>query len=87
MQANKDSSHIVLLATHDIMKGTPTHDTSLKWLKVAALHKSTLIPSRKLLIPRKVLETKLLTSLKAIFPVNPVNSQFCGYTILKTFAP
>ena len=27
-----------------------------------------------------------LTSLKAIFPVNPVNSQFSGYTLRSTFA-
>ena len=34
----------------------------------------------------QVLEIKL-TYLKPIFPVTPVNLEFCGYTILKTFAP
>jgi len=37
---------------------------------------------RKLLIPRKVLETKL-----AIYQVNLVNSQFYSYTMDKHFCP
>ena len=49
---------------------------------------------KKLLIIVNVLKflhmstrNKTLTFLKAIFPVNPFNSQFSRYTILKTSAP
>ena len=68
----------------NIMKGTPTDDMSLKWLEVTFSRKSAPMPSRKVYISKK---NKTLTYLKAIFHVNPVNSEFCSYTMLKTFAP
>ena len=48
------------------------------------MQKRFYIPSRKVFIKKKkVFETIYL---KAIFPVNPIHSEFCGYIVLKAFA-
>ena len=72
---------------NDIMKGTPTHDRSLKWLKVTCFYTKVLtyLPGSFLFEEKYSKQTR--TSLRTIFPVNLFNSQFCGYIILNPFAP
>ena len=69
------------------MQETPTHETSLKWLKVTVSTQKRSHTFQEASCSKKSTQNKTLTSLKAVFPANPLNLQFCGYTILKTFAP
>ena len=72
---------------HDITKGMPTLDMSLKWLKVTiSMHKRS-HTFQEGFHSKKSTWNKTLTCLKAIFLVNPVNLLFGGYTMLNTFAP
>ena len=60
--------------------------TSLKWLKVTISTQKCSHAFQEGLYSKKSTWNKTLTYLKAIFHVNQVNSKFCGYTILNTFA-
>ena len=60
--------------------------TSLKWLKVTISTQKRSHISQKGLYLKKSTWNKTLTYLKVIFPVNFVNSEFCSYTMLNTFA-
>ena len=62
----------------DITKEMPAHATSLKWLKVTASTQKRSHTFQEVSYSKKSTQNKTLTSLKAIFPVNPLNSQFCG---------
>ena len=90
MRINEDSSHTVHLATRC---GWWHHErntyscTSLKWLKVTISTQKCSHTFQEGLYSKKSTSNKTLTYLKAIFHVNPVNLEFCGYTILNTFAP
>ena len=72
---------LACIVVSDITKGTPIHDTSLKWPKV------TVSTQKRSHILQEASYSKKSTWNKTIFPVNPVNLQFCGLTILKIFAP
>ena len=74
------------IVVNDITKGTPTYDTSLKWLKVTVSTQKHLHTFQEGSYSKKSTENKTLTYLKAIFPVDSVSLQVCGYTILNTFA-
>ena len=68
---------------NDITKGTPTRDTSLKWLKVTVFTQKHSHTFQEGFYSKK---RKISTYFKATFPVNLVNLEFCGYTMLNTFA-
>ena len=73
---------VLLIATHcgyDIMKGTPTHDTSLKWLKVIV---ST--QKRPHTFQEGSYSKKSAWNNKTYLSSN---LQFCGCTMINTFAP
>ena len=74
------------IVVNDIMKGTPTHDRSLKWLKVTFSMQKCSHTFQEASYSKRSTRNKTLPSLKAIFLENPLNSQFCGYTIPKAFA-
>jgi len=70
----------------DITNEMPAQDRSLKWPELPFQQNSSHTfqePSYS----KKSTWNRTLTYLKPIFPVNPVNLKFCGYTILNTFAP
>ena len=71
----------------DITNEMPAQDTSLKWLKVTVSTQNSSHTFQEPSYSKKSTWNKTLTYLKPIFPVNPVNLKFCGYTILNTFAP
>ena len=81
------SVSLARIVVSGITKGTPIHDTSLKWPKVTLSTQKRSHVFQEASYSKKSTWNKILTYLKAIFPVNPLNSQFCGLTILKTFAP
>ena len=80
LQANKDRSHTVLLS-HALWlvtspkQRTPIHDRSLKWLKVTVSVQKRSHIFQEASYSKKSTWNKTLTYLKAIFPVNSVNSQ------------
>ena len=56
------------------MKGTPTHDMSLKWLKVPVSTQKHSHTFQEASYSKKSTRNKTLTFLKAIFLENPFNS-------------
>ena len=61
--------------------------TSLRWPEVTISTQKCSHTFQEGLYSKKSTWNKTSTYLKAIFHVNPVNSEFCGYTMLNTFAP